>query len=58
MLTQPPVQAWYRLPPPEPDGRELARIRARRDAATVRALRAYLASRPRTIVRTTVEVDL
>lgn len=58
MFTQPPVEAWYRLPPPEPDRGQLARVRARRDAATVRALRAYLASRPRTVVRRTVEVDL
>ena len=58
MLIDLPPTAWYRCDEQPPAGPALAAATRDRDAATARALRAYLDSRPATPVRTTVEVAL
>jgi hypothetical protein len=59
VLIDPPVWVWHRAGDHAAPQLELVAARsAVRDAATARALRAYLAAQPATPVRTTVEVAL
>jgi hypothetical protein len=59
VLIDPPVWAWHRAGEQATPQLELVAARsAVRDAATARALRAYLATKPSTSVRTTLELTL
>jgi hypothetical protein len=59
VLIDPPVWAWHRADEQAAPQLELVAARhAVRDAATARALRAYLDAKPATPVQTTVELAL
>jgi len=53
-----PNAGWYRPATEQPPVTALARRMHRRDAATVRALRAYLDTKPAVVVHITIELDL